>query len=198
MLKSILNKGLLLIGLMSSSLMFSSCGGDTPVVPVSEDFTDDYYAFQEFNLNTYGIPAFISFPDETANIGASTKPDVDHIQNDIKWEVSIGSSFQLLIEDYGDISDLIEVKKTALEDQSFFHVNYLIDESDLILYERVLLVKGVANASPNVGVEHRSYHVYGAKVIKGVTYELQSREEGYEKVIIELMAQSIRSLRAIE
>jgi len=198
MLKPILNKGLLLIGLMSSSLMFSSCGGDTPVVRVSEDLTDDYYAFQDFNLNLYGIPAFISFPDETANIGTSTKPDIEHVQNDIKWEVNIGSSFQLLIEDYGDINDLIEVKKTALADQSFFHVNYLIDASDLILYERVLLVKGIANASPNVGVEHRSYHVYGSKVIKGVTYELQSREEGYEKIIIELMAQSIRSLRAIE
>ena len=198
MLKPTLNKGLILIGIMSSLLTLSSCGGNTPDVSVVEDITDDYYEFQDFNLNTYGIPAFISLPDETANIGASTKPEVNHIQNDIQWEVNIGSSFQLLIEDYGDITDLIEVEKTALAEQSFFHVNYLIDEPGLILYERILLVKGIENASPNVGVEHKSYHVYGAKVINGVTYELQSREDGYEKVIIELMAKSIRSLRPIE
>ena len=63
------------------------------------------------------------------------------------------------------------------------------------MYERTLLVKGTDNASPNVGIEHKSYHVYGQKIVDGITYELQSREDGYEKNIIELMAKSIKSFK---
>ncbi|MEJ6775817.1 MAG: hypothetical protein QNK85_00660 [Crocinitomicaceae bacterium] len=199
MLKPVLNKGFILIGAIIASLMLNTCGIDTVSdVIVGDDADDEYYEFQDFNLGSYDIPAVISLPDETANIGASTKPDVNHIQGDIKWELKIGSNFQMIIEDYGDINDLIKVKKKELAEQSFFKVKYLIDELGLILYERTLLVKGTDKASPNVGVEHRSYHVYGSKVIKGITYEVQSREDGYEKVIIELMAKSIKSLRPIE
>jgi hypothetical protein len=60
-----------------------------------------------------------------------------------------------------------------------------------------LIVKGSKKASPTVGVEHKSYHVYGQKIIDGITYELRSRDEGYEaKNIIELMAKSIKSFKA--
>lgn len=201
MLKPFLNKGLILIGVITTSLMLNSCGGDTPADVVGGDnivVDDDYYEFQDFNLAKFDIPAIISLPDETANIGASTKPEIVHIEDDIKWEVKIGTNFQLLLEDYGDINDLIAVEKKELAEQSFFKVKYLIDDQDLILYERTLLVKGTDKASPKVGVEHKSYHVYGSKVVNGITYELQSREDGYEKVIIELMAKSIKSLRPIE
>ncbi len=163
--------------------------GNTEVV-----VDDDYYEFEDFNLSAFEIPAYISLPDETADIGAS-KPEVSHIEYDIKWDVKVGPNFQLLIEDYGNITDLIEVEKKELAEQSFFKIKYLIDEEDLIMYERTLLVKGSDNASPTVGVEHKSYHVYGQKIIDGTTYELQSREEGYEKVFIELMAKSIRSMK---
>ncbi|MCH2229015.1 MAG: hypothetical protein MK105_01630 [Crocinitomicaceae bacterium] len=201
MLRPFLSKGLIFIGVIVASFAMHSCDDDTSktVVP-SDDIVvdDDYYEFQDFNLTPFDIPGMISLPDETANIGASTKPAIEHIEDDIKWEVKIGTNFQLMIEDYGDINDLIVVEKKELADQSFFKVKYLIDEPDLILYERTLLVKGTDKASPKVGVEHKSYHVYGSKVIDGITYELQSREEGYEKVIIELMAKSIKSLRPVE
>lgn len=74
-----------------------------------------------------------------------------------------------------------------------FEVNYIINDKDLVMYERRLIVKGEANAPKTVGIEHKSYHVYGQKVINGITYELRSRDEGYERMIIELMAKSIRS-----
>lgn len=159
---------------------------------------DDYYEFQDFNLEDYEIPAVISLPDETANIGASTKPEVEHISTDIKWTINVGPNFQLLIEDYGDITDLIETEKKELADQKFFKIKYIVDEPDMIVYERKLIVDGAEDAPPTVGVEHKSYHVYAQKVVNGFTYELQSREEGYEKAIIELMAKSIRSFRPIE
>lgn len=187
---------LVIFGLIGMSALLYSCGSDE-VDPNDGEIVvdDDYYEFQDFNLSPYDIDAFISLPDETANIGASTKPEIIHIEDDIKWEVNVGPNFQLMIEDYGDLTDLIEVEKKELAEQTFFKVNYIIDEPDLILYERTLLVKGTEKASPKVGVEHRSYHVYGQKIIDGITYELQSREDGYEKVIIELMAKSIKSMK---
>ena len=83
------------------------------------------WRFQDFNLQVHDIPAMISLPDETANIGASTKPEIIHIEDDIKWEVKIGPNFQLHIEDYADITDLIEVEKKELADQKFFKVQKL-------------------------------------------------------------------------
>jgi len=195
LIKKVLGK-FMIFGLIGMSIMFYSC--DSQEVDPNDGeivIDDDYYEFQDFNLGDYDIPAFISLPDETANIGASTKPEIIHIEDDIKWEVNVGQNFQLMIEDYGDLTDLIEVEKKELAEQSFFKVNYIIDEPDMILYERTLLVKGTKKASSKVGVEHRTYHVYGQKIIDGISYELQSREDGYEKVIIELMAKSIKSMK---
>ena len=159
---------------------------------------DDYYEFRSFNLDEFEIPAMISLPDETANIGASTKPEVEHIESDIKWAIRVGPNFELLIEDYADFTDLIEVKKKELAEQSFFNVKYIIDEKDMILYERTLVVKGSEKAASTVGIEHKSYHVYGQKVVNGITYELQSRADGYEKHIIQLMAKSIKSFKSLK
>ena len=196
MLKPLLAKSILVLSFAGCMFWITGCEED-PATTDTDGIVvdDDYYEFQDFNLQGYDIPAVISLPDETANIGASTKPEIIHIEDDVKWEVKIGPNFQLHIEDYADITDLIEVEKKELAEQTFFKVKYLIDEKDLILYERTLLVKGTDNASPNVGVEHKSYHVYGQKIVDGITYELQSREDGYEKNIIELMAKSIKSFK---
>ncbi len=186
-------KSFFFTAILGSLFIFTSCE-DTPVQNDNEiDVNDDYYEFQDFILTDFEIPAVISLPDETANIGASTKPEIVHSNDDIKWQINVGQNFQLLIEDYADLTDLIEVEKKSLAD--FYKINYIIDEDDLILYERILDVKGDDNASPTVGVEHRSFHVYGQKIINGITYELCSRPEGYEKVIIELMAKSIKSFK---
>ena len=196
MLKPLYFKALIFIGIIGGITLFSACGDDPKDQNDGEIVVDDdYYEFQDFSMVKYGIPAIISLPDETANIGASTRPEVIHIESDIKWEIKVGPNFQLLIEDYADITDLIEVEKKELAEQSFFKIKYLIDEEDLILYERTLLVKGTKKASPKVGIEHKSYHVYGQKIVDGITYELQSREDGYEKMIIELMAKSVKSFK---
>ncbi len=196
-MKSILFKGVTVVFLGASLFGLNACGEEEEVVTDEIVVDDDYYEFQDFILSEYEIPAVISLPDETANIGASTKPEVKHIDTDIKWEVNVGRNFQLLIEDYGDITDLVEVEKKELAEQKFFKVNYLIDEPDMILYERTLVVAGDDQAEKSVGVEHKSYHVYAQKQVGDIMYELQSREEGFEKMIIELMAKSIRSFKPI-
>ena len=197
-LKQFLSYGLfsfLLIG-----ALFSSCGGSEK--PAKEDgvtLDDDYYEFKGVNLKEHGIPAIIMLPDETANIGASTKPEIIHTDGDFIWDINVGSNFNLHIEDYGDYTDMVEYKKKELKEQEVFSINYLIDDKDLIVYDRKLIVKGSKKASPKVGVEHKSYHVYGQKIIDGITYELRSRDEGYEaKNIIELMAKSIKSFKPIK
>ena len=90
------------------------------------------------------------------------------------------------------------MKKKELKDYGHFKIKYLIDDKDLILYEQKLIVRGSKKAAPTVGVEHKSYHVYAQKIIDGITYELKSRDEGYERVIIELMAKSIKSFKPVD
>jgi hypothetical protein len=189
-----------LLGFFLVGAIFSSCVDEKkPAKKEGVTLDDDYYEFNGINLNDNGIPAIIMLPDETANIGASTKPEIIHTDGDFIWDINVGANFNLHIEDYGDYTDMVEYKKKELKEQEVFSIIYLIDEKDLIVYERKLIVKGSKNASPKVGVEHKSYHVYGQKIIDGITYELRSRDEGYEaKNIIELMAKSIKSFKPIK
>lgn len=199
--KSLLLNGLLVLILaFSASLIFNSCTGKDKKEEGETEFTldEDYYEFKGISLAQQGINAMIMLPDETANIGASTKPEIIHNDGDFKWDIHVGPNFNLHIEDYGDYNDLVTNKKKELKENEIFKINYLIDDKDLLLYEQKLIVKGSSKAAPTVGVEHKSYHVYGQKTIDGITYELRSRDEGYEKVIIELMAKSVKSFKPIK
>lgn len=159
---------------------------------------DDYYEFQGFNMKKYDIPVMIMLPDETANIGASTKPEIIHAEDDFKWEVMVGSNFHMLIDDWGDYTDMVKSRKKELKELDFYKIRYIIDEKDFILYEQELIMKGSKNAAKTVGTPHKSYHVYSQKVIDGVTYVFRSRDEGFEKLIIELMAKSIKSVKPLK
>lgn len=186
-----------------ASLFFSlfllvNCGGGAADANDGEIVIDeDYYEFQDFIMRKYDIDAVISLPDETANIGASTRPEVIH-QESFKWEINVGQKFHLNIEDFGNYDDLVIEKKKELKDQKFFKIKYLIDEKDLIVYERTLIVGGSKKASSRVGVEHKSYHVYGQKTVNKIIYGLSSSDEGCEKHIVELMAKSIKSFKAFK
>lgn len=181
----------ILVGLFA----LTNCGEDSNPAD-SQDLVvnDDYYEFQDFIMADFDIPGVISLPDETANIGASTRPEVKH-EESFKWEINAGQKFQVLIEDFGILDDLVKEKKKELADQKFFKIKYLMDESDLIVYERTLMVSGSKYAAPEVGVEHKSYHVYGQKTINNIIYGLSSAEEGCDKHIVELMAKSIKSFK---
>lgn len=197
MLRPFLVNSLIAIGIVGTMFSLGACTGTEkdPKDKGEMQLDDDYYEFRVLNLKEYGIPAVISLPDETANIGASTKPEVKHIEDDIYWEISVGPNFTLNIEDWAGNTDLIKVEKKELAAKKFFKVKYLLDEPDMIIYERTLVVKGTDKASPTVGVEHKTYHVYGQVKIGNVNFALESREEGYEQMIIELMAKSIRSFK---
>lgn len=196
MCKPLIFKTLFLL-LPLGMLMFSSCSGDEKKAGTDEVvIDDDYYEYQDFNLKSSEINATIKLPDETANIGAATKPEVTHIEGDLYWTIQVGPNFEMVIEDYANFNDIIKEEKKKLQDsKKFFKVKYLIDEKDLIVYERVLIAGGDKKAASTVGVEHRTYHVCGQKVVDGITYRFASREEGFEKMIIEIMAKSIKSVK---
>lgn len=159
---------------------------------------EELYDFKGFSLKEYDIPATIMLPDETANIGASTKPEVIHIEDDFKWELIVGPNFHMIIDDWGDDREMVSSEKKRLEGLSFYKIKYIENTKDFIYYERILKVEGEKSAPKTVGLEHKSYHVYGQKVIDGVTYVFKSRDEGFEKVIIDLMAKSIKSVKPIK
>ena len=195
MTKSFLIKSTGFAAIIFGMVGLSSCGTEVPGSDSGEIIVnDDYYEFQDFIMTDFDIPGVISLPDETANIGASTRPEVKHAES-FKWEINAGQKFQLLIEDFGILDDLVKEKKKDLADQKFFKIKYLVDEKDLIVYERTLLVAGSKYAAPEVGVEHKSFHVYGQKTINNIIYGLSSAEEGCNKPIVQLMAKSVKSFK---
>lgn len=178
--------------------VLTNCGEEAPDLSAQDiSVDDDYYEFQDFIMADFDIPAVISLPDETANIGASTRPEVKH-EESFKWKINAGQKFQLHIEDFGILDDLVKEKKKDLADQKFFKIKYLIDDPDLIVYERTLMVAGSKYAAPEVGIEHKSFHVYGQKTINNIIYGLSSAEEGCDKHIVELMAKSIKSFKRFD
>ena len=177
-----------------AGVLFTGCGDSSEDTELTDE---ELYEFRGFNMTPYDIPVMIMLPDETANIGASTKPEVIHVEDDFKWELHVGPNFHMIIDDWGSDRKMVVDEKKRLAGLNFYNIKYLVDEPDFILYEQTLKVDGKKGVSKKVGVEHKTYHVYGQKVINDITYVFRSRDEGYEKVIIDLMAKSVKSVKPI-
>jgi len=192
-MKNIFYSGLIVLFAFS----LSNCGGsENADSEVLED--EELYEFKGFSLKDYDIPATIMLPDETANIGASTNPEVIHEEDNFKWELHVGPNFHMIIDDWGDDREMVLSEKKRLEGLNFYKIKFIENKPDFIFYERILKVDGEKLAPKSVGLEHKSYHVYGQKVIDGITYVFRSRDEGFEKIIIDLMAKSIKSVKPIK
>jgi hypothetical protein len=152
----------------------------------------DYFQFQELNLAKYDIQATIMIPDATAGIGASFKPEVKYDEGGYKWSVSVGRNFQLFIEDYGDnLYRFAEFKKDLLKDHkktNYFQFEMLKEEKDVLVYSR-------KEKSNFVKDKKLSYHIYAVKKINGIYYEIQNRELGDSKKVIDFMYHSIQSFQ---
>lgn len=165
----------------------------------NSSFVDaDYYEYKGLNFHKHMIPAMMMVPDETADIGSSTEPEITHTENDFRWELKMGDKFIIHIEDFGNTKNLVSLKKKELNDKDWFTISYLVNEKNLIVYQKKLKVKGVNNASPKVGFDHISYHVYAEKVIDGITYELRNSDEGNDKQLIRWIAKSIKSFKPLK
>jgi hypothetical protein len=172
-------------------LFISSCGSKQGKVIEVKSKTFDYYQYFSFDLSKYDIPATIMLPDETVGIGTSFIPEVIHNEADFLWEVNIGPSFVFFIEDYGDLNNLVSQQKSKLMDSknSIYTINFLVNEPELIIYERKIREEG--NTTPS------SFHAYAQKKINGVYYEFKSSEAGYTKKVIDCFEKSFRSIKEI-
>lgn len=189
-------KSSILILLFIISFVFVQCQPDPVVKDDVIDLSGNYDVFQKFDLRPFDIKAGIMLPDQTANIGASTTPEVFHEEDGFKWDIEVGPNFKLHIEDWGANRGLVADKKSQNEDLEIYEIKYLIDEPDFIVYETKLKVNGLESASKNVGVPHISYHVFAEKIIDGITYEFRSQDAGSERNYIELMAKTIGSVKS--
>ena len=179
--------------------LFFSCSEQNEEKQKAQTFIDaDYYEYKGLNFQKYMIHAMMMIPDETADIGSSTDSEITHVDNDFRWDLRIGEKFIIHIEDFGNSKNLVASKKKELKEKDWFEIKYLVDDKDLIVYQKILKVKGVNNASPKVGVDHISYHVYAEKVIDGITYELRNSDEGNDKELTRWIAKSIKSFKALK
>ncbi|MFM7667319.1 MAG: hypothetical protein ACKO7D_03940, partial [Bacteroidota bacterium] len=144
-----------------------------------------------FDLSEYDIPATIMLPDETVGIGTSFIPEIKHNEADFLWEINIGPYFVFLIEDYGEIKNLVNQQKSKLMDSknSIYSINFLVNEPELIVYERK--IKDVGDSTKS------TYHAYAQKKINGVYYEFKTIESGYSKKVIDCFEKSFRSIKEI-
>lgn len=162
------------------------------------EINNNYDAYESFDLSEFDINATMMLPDATANIGASTTPEVTHEEDGFKWDIEKGPNFKLHIEDWGANRGLVENKKMQNKDQDVYEIRYLIDKPNFIVYEAKLKVAGEKKASSQVGVPHISYHVFSEVIVDGITYEFRSFDEGIDKNYIEFIAKTIRSVKAIK
>ena len=106
------SKSIIVLSLLM--FVFSACKEkEEPVAKEVE--TEDYYEFIKYNFSEYGLDINMMLPDETANIGASTKPEVKHDLDGFKWEIHIGPNFGFIIDDFGEEKEKVSEKIANLK-----------------------------------------------------------------------------------
>jgi hypothetical protein len=184
---------------VTSFFILASCHNATKEKSQESTYFDnDYYEYKGVHLQQYALPAMIMVPDETADIGSSTEVEINHVENDFRWDLKIGEKFLIHMEDFGNNKNLVEAKKKELNNKDWFEINYLVNEKNIIVYEKKLKVKGINNASSKVGVEHVSYHVYAEQIIDGISYELRNSDDGNDKEMVRWIAKSIKSFKPLK
>lgn len=184
------------------ALLFSSCGDTADettegVVINYPDEKEELYEFEAFSLAPYQINALIYLPDETANIGAATIPEVTHELGGWKWGLKLGQKFQMEIIDWGEENG-VSLHKEELEEQShMYDIEYIEDTEDFIYYKRTLKNEGSENSNSNVGVQHVSYHCLGNHKIEGINYLFRTVELGSPKPITEYIKVSVKNVEEV-
>jgi len=107
-------------------LVFAGCKDSSENAEEDLDMTDNYDAFQNFDLSPFDIKASIKLPDETANIGAAMKPEVIHEEDGFKWDIIVGPNFTVHIEDWGANKGLVADKKKQNKELAIYDITYIV------------------------------------------------------------------------
>lgn len=182
--------------LLISCLTITSCSTSSDTNE-NQQIDEALLDFNAFSLKEFDIPATILLPDETSNIGASTKVEVEHTEGDFKWDLKVGPNFELIINDWGSDKDILKAELKKLKDFESFDINFLKKTDNTLIYARTLKVDGKKNASKKVGIEHKTYHLFMLKQINNIIYVFETRDEGTTKEIVELQEKCVNSLKTI-
>lgn len=183
-------------------MLFMSCNeapqenSDGIVINYPEE-KEELYEFEAFSLAPYQINALIYLPDETADIGAATMPEVNHELGGWKWELSLGQKFHMEIIDWGEENGVALHKEELKDNSHMYDIEYIENTDDFIYYKRTLKNEGAANSNKNVGVKHESYHCLGNHKIEGINYLFRTTELGSPKPITEYIKVSVKNVTEI-
>ena len=186
----------IIYSLFISCLTLTACSNSSDSKE-QEGIDEALLDFNKFSLKSFDIPATILLPDETSNIGASTKVEVTHTEGDFLWDLKVGPNFELVINDWGTDKEILNAEVKKLKNLDFYNVKFLKKTPTTLLYERTLNVDGKKNASKNVGIEHKSYHLFMTKTIQNIIYTFETNDGGSTKEIVELQEKCINSIHEI-
>ncbi|HLV42708.1 MAG TPA: hypothetical protein VKY37_10540 [Brumimicrobium sp.] len=191
----------LVFGIFSLGVLLTACNNQEgydekngPIVEYPEEL-EELDNFEAYSLKPFGINALIYVPDATANIGASTAPEMIHETDGYQWDLYVGQNFHMTIEDWGT-DNAIKDHLTLLEDQNVYTIEFLKNEENFAYYKAELKVKG-KGGKDNVGVDHVTYHVIAQHKIDGINYIFKTNKDGHPKPITEFMAKSVKSVKPI-
>ncbi|MDG1841989.1 MAG: hypothetical protein P8I93_06555 [Crocinitomicaceae bacterium] len=189
------NRAFILFTLILISLIAFSCEGNGEVKKelkskktskIDQSLNEDYYQFSKLYLLKSEIQGTIMLPNETSRLGTSEKPKVQHEHGGFKWEISVGPSFSLYLEDYGKQTNLIKNHKIKLKTNNVYKIEFLKELPNLLIYKKTL--KETNN--------HTSYFIYAQKKINNITYEIKNKPQGNRKDIVDVMEKSILSFNS--
>ncbi len=189
-----MKKFAILFAIVSVGLL-TSCGGGEEDKPKKDSGEEqmDLEGFEELDLSSYDLNITISLPTKETAVG-TVKPHIEHEDGGFKWFVTVGPTFGMTIEDFGSESNLVERHKERLAEKEFFHVEYLKEEGNVLLYKRLLKYDGKVEETEKKDI----YFVFGAFQIGNVNYIVKSSEEGLFKPEAEELMNTIKSIKVKE
>lgn len=173
----------------------ASCGGEEKPEnkEESKEETLDLDGYEGLNLADYDVNITIMVPTKETALG-TLKPKIEHEDGGFQWDISIGPNFAMTIEDFGSEDKLVARKKERLTEKEFYHIEYLKEEGNVMLYKRMLKYDGKVEESDKKNV----YFVFGEFQIGNVNYIVKSTEDGLFKPEAEEMLNAIKSIKVNE
>ena len=143
---------------------------------VCDDMIKVFYSSKLKKETIKGLQGKNGIPDINLNIKDSEDLIISHLDND---------------------KEILNAEVKKLKNLDFYNVKFLKKTATTLLYERTLNVDGKKNASKNVGIEHKSYHLFMTKTIQNIIYTFETNDGGSTKEIIELQEKCINSIHEI-
>jgi hypothetical protein len=185
-------KKFLLSLMLPAAIVMTSCGGDEEKAEGGDGGekveATDFSGMESVDLASMQLKAKVMVPQIAGPNGDIIPPVVKHEEDDFFWTIEIGEGgekFRLIIENAEGLGeDLVAEKKQMFED--FWEIEYLLDEKDVIMYQKKV---------KNDGSVPEQFHVFGMVTIDGVKYKVYSDETiQFRKPEAEEMLRTIRSM----